>query len=336
MSTTPKMFPALSLLEKRALPTLHGHLAYYRAPVPAPAQAHVLIPSWNWTGVRAAEHDPADTITLDVNGSYMAALGGVDIAFTDLKRMGPVDSMALHPRQVLPGYYRIIVPSWALDGTIVHPLGGDADRMVGKPVWIAHPTVILLLELMDQGVLGYFDIVDTWVSPQRADFRAWNRLLKQSREGLMDAVDVVHPDGAPSACKCSEACLNYRAFKEGYGAAFSMMRTGQSCKVRRPDWADAVYAQHTAARWRNAWRFSAIGPVLFMGSTDELTVCRDDLTTALGKTSPPLKMDASGRALGHYKVKAAPAETADDERQAVSVTGTAHFLNSPFEDTDIL
>lgn len=330
-----KMFPALSVLEKRALPTLHGHLAYYRAPVPAPAQSHVLIPSWNWTGIRSDEFAPEDTVTLDVNGSYMAALGGVDIGFTDLKHMGGLDSMTQHPRDVMPGYYRIIVPNWALGGTIVNPLGGDADRFVGKPVWIAHPTLILLLELMEQNVLGYFEIVDSWVSHQRANFRDWNRLLKQTRSGLMDAVDTVHPEGAPSACKCSEPCLRYRAFKEGYGAAFSMMRTGQSCKVRRPDWADAVYAQHTASRWRNAWRFSAIGPVLFMGSTDELTVCRDDLTTALGKPSPPLKMDASGRTLGHYKIKAKAADAEDNEGQAVSVTGTAAHLDA-YEDTDIL
>lgn len=334
--TRTPMFPALSLLEKRAMPTLHGHLAYYRAPLPAPAQSHVLIPSWTWTGVRAAEHAPIDSVTLDVNGSYMAALGSVDIAFTDLKRFGPVDSMALAPRQVLPGYYRIIVPSWALDGTIVHPLGADAERWVGKPVWIAHPTLILLLELMEQGVLGYVDIVDAWISHQRVDFRDWNKLLKQTRGALLDAVDVVHPDGAPSACKCSRACLEYRAFKEGYGAAFAMMRTGQSCKTRRPDWADAVYAQHTAARWRNAWRFTAIGPVLFMGSTDELTVLREDLTAALAKPQPPLRLDESGRTLGSYKTKITAPEAAEDEHTAPTVTGTAHYVDNPFADTEIL
>lgn len=332
MTETPRMFPALNLLERRAMPTLHGHQAYYWAPLPAPARSHVYVPSWNWTGIHADEFRPEDTVTLDVNGSYMAALGGVDIAFGALKRMGPLDAMTINPREVPPGYYRIYTPGWALGGTIVSPLGNDADRFVGKPIWIAHPTLILLLELMQQNVLAYFEIADSWVAGQRTNFRDWNRLLKQTREALMDAVDEVHPDGAPSACKCSEPCLRYRSFKEGYGAAFAMMRTGQQCQTRRPDWADAVYAQHAAARWRNAWQFSSIGPLLFMGSTDELTVVRADLTTALGKPSPPLKLDASGRLLGHYKVKAKPAETEADERQTMTAATTGY--DNPYEDAE--
>jgi hypothetical protein len=330
------MFPALSVLEKRALPTSHGHLAYWRAPIPAPAQGHIHIPSWSWTGIRLTEYSPDETVTLDVNGSYMAALGGVDIAFTELKRMGPMDVMQVRPREVLPGYYRITTPGWALGGTIVSPLGDKVDHFIGKPMWIAHPTLILLLELMEQQVLGYFEIMDSWVSAQATNFRDWNRLLKQTREALMDDVDRVHPEGAPSACKCSEPCLKYRAFKEGYGAAFSLMRTGERCKVRRPDWADAVYAQHAAARWRNAWRFTEIGPLLFMGSTDELTVTREDLAAALARPKlPPLKLDESGRLLGHYKTKAPAAGPTPDHQDAAATPYALHLAN-PYEDNDIL
>lgn len=334
MTETPRMFPALNLLEKRAFPTLHGHRAYGLPPIPAPAQSHVYVPSWTWTGIHADEHAPEDTVTLDVNGSYMAALGGVDIAFSHLKRWGPLDSMNINPRDVPPGYYRINAPGWALGGTIVSPLGNDAERLVGKPIWIAHPTLILLLELMGQNALAYFEIVDSWISDQRTNFRDWNRLLKQTRNALLDAVDEVHPNGAPSTCKCGEACLRYRSFKEGYGAAFAMMRTGKNCGVRRPDWADAVYAQHAAARWRNAWRFSSVGPLLFMGSTDELTVLRADLAAALGKTSPPLKLDTSGRLLGHYKIKPKQPETQTETIQHQTVTAATTGYDNPYEDAE--
>lgn len=296
------MFPALSLMEKRAAPTYRGHLAYLRAPLPDPAKGHTYVPSWNWTGIHAQDASTDETVTLDVNGSYMAALGAVDIAFSELRRMGPLDSIQLDPRYIAPGYYRITTPGWALDASIVSPLGGDAAGFVGKPVWIAHPTLQLLLELMHDQYLGYVEILDSWTSGQKVNFRAWNVLLKQARNAVLDAVETAHDGPGPQGCKC-EPCARYRAFKEGYGAAFSMMRTGQSCKTRRPDWADAVYAQHAAARWRNAWRFLTYGPVLYMGSTDELTVRAADLERAVNALRPPLRLDPSGRTLGTYKVK---------------------------------
>lgn len=298
VTTGPRTFPALNLLERRAWPTLYGRDAYGRAPIPEPARKHPFIPSWNWTGVHTDLPEGEQPVNLDYNGSYMAALGSVEIAHSDLKRMGSMDTLLIRPRQVWPGYFKITVPRWAFGATIVSPLGMSPRLDAEKEIWIAHPTLVLLLELLEENSIEHFEITDSWVSDRKCNFRAWNVLLKQVRNALLDQRDMAENDD-----QAQEFLARYDAFKEGYGSAFSMMLTGEKCKTRRPDWAHAVYAQHAATSWRKAWRFSAIGPLLSMGSVDEITVLRADLARAVQRATPIVKLDPSGRTLGHLKEK---------------------------------
>jgi hypothetical protein len=304
-----RMFQALRLLEKEVPPILNGHEPFWH-PKPCPASADVLVPSWNWRHPTAADDLPegAEPITVDINGAFLAALGAVEVAHSQLVNVGPADARAFRgPRfetSVWPGYYRVAVPTWSLGATLVSPLGDSARLEVEGEVWVAHPTLVLLLELLEQGAIPDLVITDAWVAYEnrRTNFRRWSARLKEARNRLLDGRTAMHGADIPDTCACP-ACDAYKAFKEGYGAAFSMMLTGEKCKTHRPDWAHAVYAQHAASAWRKAWGLSLDGPVLSMGSVDEITMLNADLVKAIQKTKPPVRWDPTGRQLGHVKKK---------------------------------
>ena len=295
----PRMFPALRLMEHVAKPTLYGEDPYWRAPITPPSR-EAFVPSWTWRHPLADQVPEGDSpITLDVNGAFLAALGSVEVAHAQLVRFpGELEAWEMNPRHVWPGYYLIDVVRWSFGGTIVSPLGNSSRLKTSTQVWVAHPTLVLLLELLNEGAIGELVISEAWVSERRCNFRSWNVKLKEVRNSLLDAIAKGETEDAIEAAE-----QRYRAFKEGYGAAFSMMLEGKICKTRRPDWAHAVYAQHAATSWRKAWRFSTLGPLLAMGAVDELTVLRSDLAKAAKMAKPPLKLDPSGRTLGTVKEK---------------------------------
>lgn len=311
-TTDPRMFPALRLLERAAVPTLYGRPPFWRPALPAPAR-EVLVPSWSWRHVEAGTipTDDDSPVTLDYNGAYLAAIGSVEVAHSALKHWGEQDAYTLSPRKVLPGYYRVRVPYWGLSGTLVSPLGDSARLETETEWWIAHPTLVLLLELLAEGAIGDLEITDSYCSDKPTNFRAWAAKLKEARTRLLDDRDAAVSDDERAATDA-----RYKAFKEGYGAALSMMLTGQQSLTRRPDWAHAVYAQHAATSWRKAWRFTLTGPVLALGAVDEITVLRRDLDAALVQPKPPVKLDESGRTLGHLKTKTTTPEPAGDPEGA--------------------
>lgn len=294
----PRIFPALRLLERKAPPMLYGKEAYFHAPIPLPAEENPLVPSWTWHRLGETPSD-AETITVDTNGAFLGALGGVDhIAHSELKHLGALDPYRITPRQVWPGYYKITVFHWAFGATLVSPLGDNARLEHEHEVWIAHPTLVLLLELLDEGSIGGFAITDSWVSERKTNFRAWSAALRPVRTSLLDQRDRAETDEQMEAFKA-----RYKAFKEGYGSAFAMMLTGRSSRTRRPDWAHAVYAQHAATAWRRAWKFTALGPVFSVSNTDEMVVLREDLAKAVQMEKPFIRLDPTGRHLGHVKEK---------------------------------
>ncbi|MFJ6530873.1 hypothetical protein ACIQMZ_37205 [Streptomyces longwoodensis] len=308
--TTPEtdtvpMFPALSRMERRPelQPRVFGREPYWRAPVTT-ASRDAYVPAWNWTSPTAPDVPPAQRLTLDANGAYLGALGGIDVAHSHLTRRGPVD-YPIGPKEVLPGYYLIDVPYWPFSGTIVHPLGDSARLETESRVWIAHPTLILLLELQDQGVISV-EILDSWNAQARTNLRKWQAHLKQVRAELLDAIEQAQTDAARAFHRA-----RYDAFKEGYSAALSMMLTGEKCKTHRPDWTHAVHAQHAATMWRKGWRWTGAGyPIVSMGHTDELTVLAEDLAPAMSRPKPPFRYDPTGHALGAMKPKPTATEDA--------------------------
>jgi hypothetical protein len=323
------MYRALRLLERVAPPTLYNRDPYWRAPLTPPSKpGAVLVPSRNLRGIRSTDTPATEkSITVDINGAFLAAVGSVDVAHSQLFQTGRLDALDIHPRHVWPGYYRITVPHWAFDATLVSPLGDSARLETEKQVWVAHPTLVLLLELLAEGSIGDLDIHEAWVTEKRCNFRAWNAQLKVVRTRILDMRDAATTDA-----EVIHAAAQYKSFKEGYGAAFSMMLTGEKCKARRPDWAHAVYAQHAASAWRKAWRFTAIGPMLHMGFVDQFTVLESDLQTAITTPkTPPFRWDATGRTLGHVKRKEdAPEPTQGDEPTTAADERAADFFTQDF------
>lgn len=306
------IFPALNRLERRpeCMPVKYGREPYWRAPVtPASAEAH--IPHWNWQHVMQPDAG-TETVTLDANGSYLAAIGSVTIAHSHLTRTGRIDE-PIAAREVLPGYYKIRVPHWALSGSIVSPLG---DTLTGTTAWIAHPTLILLLELLDQEALADVEILDSYTARTVTDFRAWAKYMRNLRNDILDARDQCQTDAA------EEAVLDqYSRFKEGYSSALSMMLTGEKCQTRRPDWAHAVYAHAAASMWRHGWKWLATGrPLLGMQRTDEITVLGSDLPEIMSLPKPPFRFDDTGRTLGALKTKPAAEDDYYPAARTASVT----------------
>lgn len=298
---TVPMYPALKLMEKQLPPLRYGRPPYWRAPVVPPARSeHIYVPHWNWHSVH--ENDASDLVTLDVNGAFLGAMGSVTIAHGNLKPTGEWGYLPA-PNMVSPGYYKVTVPYWGRE-TIVSPLGDSALLETETAVWVAHPTVIQLLELLEEGTIGDFGILDSWTCPTTTTFRSWVQRLKVERERCLVGVEKAHQGNPPAKCQC-HPCERYAAFKEGYSAALSMMLTGEKCATHRPDWAHAVYAQHAASSWRKAWRYTLTGrPLIGMGATDEITVLRHDLAEVLNQAKPPFRVDRTGRSLGAFKEKA--------------------------------
>lgn len=297
------MFPALKRMEQECQPLRYGHEPYWRAPL-TPASQEVYVPVWNWESIHEPIHGQTP-LTLDVNGAFLGAMGSVTLAHGNLTRVPSWDSLP-QPGMVPPGYYKITVPHWAFSGTIVSPLGDSSRLQTESVMWVAHPTLVLLLELLDEGSIGEFDIIDSYACATVTSFRNWVAYLKSVRTKCLDAVDQLHPNGKvgrPQNCDCTP-CARYDAFKEGYSAALSMMLTGEKCKTRRPDWAHAVYAQHAASSWRKAWRYTSTGRVLLsMGAVDEITIISQELPEVLAMAKPPFRVDHTGRKLGALKAK---------------------------------
>lgn len=289
------IYPALNRLERRPelWPAKYGREPFWHAPVVVPTEK-IHVPSWNWTAPLDVPAG-ADVLTLDANGAYLAAIGSVTIAHAHLSHTGAVEE-PIGPKEVLPGYYKIREIYWGLDDRIVSPMGEDPTT---REVWIAHPTLILLLELLDQGVIGGLDITDSWTSRVKTDFLKWAAHMRNVRRDIMDRRDAAETGPARQLMDDK-----YEAFKEGYSVALSMMKTGKGCNTCRPDWATAVYAQHAANTWRKAWKYTATGrPLVRMGSTDEISILAADLPAVMSRPQPPFRVDETGRALGAMKTK---------------------------------
>lgn len=297
--TDVRMFPALRVLERQTPPLKYGRPPYWRAPVIHEASDNVYVPTWNWTSPHEFPEGEAVTV-LDVNAAYLSAMGSARIAHSHLVHTGHHDRLPA-ARDVAPGYYKITVPYWSFAGTIVHPLG-DSTRVQTEPaLWVAAPTLILLIELADEGHLGYFEILDAHTAEVITDFRSWSERLRSIRNECMDRVEMSQTD-----THRLQEIARYDAFKTGYSAALSMMLTGEKCHTRRPDWAHTIYAQHAASTWRKAWRWTFTGrPLVAMGAVDEIAVLSADVGDVITRPKPPFRYDPTGRIPGALKPKKA-------------------------------
>lgn len=299
----------ITMLEGHCFPVKYGRESNKRQAV-TPASAQVHIPTWNWHGIMDT---PAGSkiVTLDTNGMYLAAIGTAEVAMFELAPTGPLHTLP-DRRHVAPGYYLINVPNWAFSGTIVSPLGDKVgDR---RTVWVAGPTLALLIELYECGAIAEVTVRDSYTGNARTDLRPWNVALKQHRNAHLALIAGAHT--APAE---KEAEDRYDQFKQGYGQALSMMISGK-CEIHRPDWSHTVYAQAHAAQWRKAWNYTETGhPLLSMGAVDAITVFADDLAKVMSRTKPPFRVDDTGLQLGAFKHKGDPVTVTARPRPALRI-----------------
>lgn len=290
------MFAALKIMETKTPPLRYGREPFWGAPV-TPASAQVYIPTWQWASPYELPENEAVTV-LDVSASSLHAMGSVDIAHSNLVHTGPMDRP--NSKAVTPGYYQVTVPYWAFSGTIVHPLGNAPKIQYDQLVWIAAPTLTLLLELEEKAHLGSFKIHDSYTARFATSFESWAQRLGSIRREYMDCLEMAHTEAARASAQ-----EQLHAFQEGYSAALSTMLSGERCKTHRPDWTHAIHAQSAASTWRNAWDWTACGrPVVSMHGED-IVVLSADLPTVLARPKPPFQFDESGRTPGALKARQA-------------------------------
>lgn len=293
--TEVRVFPALRIMERNTPPTKFGRRPYWRPEI-LPVSEHVYTPTWNWQSPHDFEEGSEVTV-LDVAAAYLAAIGSVKVAHSHLIQRGPLAHLPA-ARDVVPGYYKISVPYWAFDGTIVHPLGNSSRVQTESALWIAAPTLQLLCELEEAGHIGGFAVLDSYTSDVVTDFRAWAERLRSLRTEYLERIENAQLEDTRAEYKA-----RYDALKQGYSVAVSMMLKGEHCLTRRPDWAHHIYAQHAASTWRKAWRYSFMHSLVSMGAVDEISVLSEDLPDVLHAAKPPFRLDPLGRMVGAFRAK---------------------------------
>lgn len=293
----PRVFPALKVMERQTPPLKYGLTPYWRAPV-VPASHEVYIPAWNWSSPMDFPEGESVTV-LGVNASYLAAMSGdLQIGHSHLVHTGPYPHLP-SKRQVRPGYYRITSPYWAFRGTIVHPLGDSARVETETDLWVAAPTLALLLELAEEGHLGWFEIIDSWTAEVATDFHAWAERLRSIRGECLDRIEM-----AQTETRRRQELARFEAFEQGYTDALHAMLNGKGCLTWRPDWTHTIYAQRAAAMWRAAWRWTFTGRSLVaMGAVEDMAVLSRDIGDVIMRPEPPFRYDPTGRRPGALKPK---------------------------------
>lgn len=299
---TRPTYRALDLLTGQYAPTLNRRSAYWR-PKPPPVARECYTPTWSWTHHAYDECLDLDLTTLDANAAYLSAASSANFAHGELTRTGPQSAF-----NGWPGYYRVDAWHWNHTG-IVSPLG-MAD--LEDKVWVAAPTVELLVQLSDQGTWPGVHIHDSWLCPQKTRLREWATAVNIDRAAALRDISA-HPDHdsreVAGHCPC-DACIWYdQGIKQGYAKAVQMMKgvddqSQAKSKVRRPDWYHTIHAQSAASIWRRVWSClqRQFTPVM-MGDTDEVTWLTEDYQRLVTLDKSPLRIDQSQISLGTWKIK---------------------------------
>lgn len=227
--------------------------------------------------------DGADLHWYDQNAAYLAAAQAVTVAAGGLEHTGPIG----WTRQ-RAGYWRVLLPSWP-ESRIPHPAGieppttRDGRR---RGVWVTGPTMQLLAELATNGWCEWPEITDSWTgTATRAVFTSW-------AERLRDALAAVR----------SEEQMRV-TLKATYTHAYGQLATDTG-RVRRPDWAHTLVAQHRVSLWRRLWRIG-IGEGRWPVAIDT-----DNVAYAARTADPVADCPAGlrlGQGFGTFRVHRAPA-----------------------------
>lgn len=292
--TSPPVYRALDLLTRGGYaPKRDRREPFWRPKSPAVAK-HVYTPAWSFESVSKTEPG-TEIIDLDVNAAFLAALISGDYAHGALEHTGAWAQPSREYRPH-PGYYLITPPPWNAHG-IPSPLG---TVEYGDQLWVAAPTADLLLEVAADGYTAAPEFHDSYTTPENCRLRKWGERIRDDRAEVIDSIppEITRRDDWPP----------YKALKDGYSMAVQMFlgKDDQAAKspVYRPDWYHTVHAQHAASTWRKAYRAWQAGCApARMGSVDQVSFTITDWEDLQGMSTPPFRLDQSGKSPGSFKAK---------------------------------
>ena len=192
----------------------------------------------------------------DITTMHLRAAGEVHLA---IDKLAPTQGSVMLVGRNRPGYYRITVPHWNLWDRMPHPVG---NARPGADAWVTNPTVDLLFEVAQLGLIAEPDVHAAWVS------ETGGRVLRSWSETLSKALKVAGQFPDPAVFKTLKA-----HYKAGVG-----MLTKSSSRIFRPDWDHNIVAQSRADLWRKVWTEGQAHdhwPV-HVGETDTVTYASDN------------------------------------------------------------
>lgn len=200
-------------------------------------------PMWkpqNWAHVRPVAMDMAweqryiwTSPTADALAEGMSYLHGWDVrqqflaaaSLAELARE-PLRNTGVREFDGSPGYWRIVVPPWNLCGFLPHPAGNHDP---GDLIWVTTPTMTLLHELADRGLVPEPVVLDSWTAAHGS------RLLRRWAETIRDSIRAAKMERDPA-----DAFILSRAMKHCYTHAIDMWG-GTTSTIRRPDWRHTIH-----------------------------------------------------------------------------------------------
>jgi hypothetical protein len=169
----------------------------------------------------------------DVRLQFLAAASLAELSRDPLHHTGP------RPFDRSPGYWLIVVPPWNLADVLPHPVG---QHEPGVMAWVTTPTMVLLEELADQGVIASPEILDSWTAPHGS------RLLRPWAENIRDAIDAARRERDPA-----DAMVLVEAMKNCYKHAIDMWG-GETGIIRRGDWRHTIHGLAARQVFRKIWK----------------------------------------------------------------------------------
>lgn len=259
----------LSLIREH-VPDLKTHITWKHNDLPFTAAESPYVPR-QW-GV--ASDGPE--IGIDANRMHLAAAELVSVSPWNLKHTGRCDF-----DRSRAGWWKIEVPPWNIP-ELPHPVGYPWDVPIR---WVTTPTMGLLTELQDQGVIGRFEIHDSWTGPGMRLLRKWARTLEDAYEAfsfMEYEVDIRLRDTVGPVYKETIGLLNHKDDDGNRNAIFW------------PHAHHSIIALGRCNLWRKLWRAYQRHHVI------PLRIDVDHIT--FPGTELPLGFNIGTR-LGEFKVK---------------------------------
>jgi hypothetical protein len=172
----------------------------------------------------------------DANLAFLAAMGVTEVTKGNLTFCGAPKFDPAAPR---PGYWLIVAPAWN-HARIPNPAGHVRP---GDEVWVTTPTMVLLRQLHDQGVIGMPRIIQGWLALGDDRTRVFRSLATKVSSAIADL--STNPDD-------EDAVAVLHALKRGYKQAWGLLNSPDSLTYR-PDWHHSIQAMARVNMWRKLW-----------------------------------------------------------------------------------